>query len=158
MNDEYGVQSSDGENVLNALRANKENEFLKTKHKIVHHHIHQALSRKKEVSKVKTMITLISMLWSKLWKGKSYLIQKLLKMHLNDLLNKVKQNIDKKYDKPMKKCQVALQEKLELHKKKHPMLKLVYLIAPVQRKAATKNQWRALTRIYVERFMIITGV
>ena len=79
-------------------------------------------------------------------------------MHLNDLLNKVKQNIDKKYDKPMKKCQVALQEKLELHKKKHPMLKLVYLIALVQRKAATKNQWRALTRIYVERFMIITGV
>ena len=28
MNDEYGVQSSDGENVLNALRANKENEFF----------------------------------------------------------------------------------------------------------------------------------
>ena len=28
INNEYGVQSSDGENVFNALKANKENEFF----------------------------------------------------------------------------------------------------------------------------------
>ena len=81
MNDEYGVQSSDGENVLNALRANKENEFFEEETQDCTPS-YSSSSKRKERDEQSEDDDNTSMLWSKLWKSESYLIQKLLKMHL----------------------------------------------------------------------------
>ena len=128
MNDEYGVQSSDGENVLNALKANKENEFFEEETQDCTPSYSSSSKWKERDEQSEDNIDIIDDnididVMVQIMEERILSDLEVIEDALNDLLNKVEQNIDKKYGKPIKKCRVSLQEKLELHKKKHPMLK-----------------------------------
>ena len=139
MNDEYGVQSSDGENVLNALRANKENEFFEEETQDCTPSYSSSSKRKERDEQSEDDDNIDIDVMVQIMEERILSDSEVIEDALNDLLNKVEQNIDKKYDKPIKKRRVSLQEKLELHKKKHPMLKPCVPVSSGSKKGCNKK-------------------
>ena len=109
--------------LLNALKANKENEFFEEETQDCTPSYLSSSKRKERDEQSEDDDNIDIDVMVQIVEERILSDSEVIEDALNDLLNKVEQNIDKKYDKPIKKCRVSLQEKLELHKKKHPMLK-----------------------------------
>ena len=131
----YGVQSSDGENVLNDLRANKENEFFEEETQDCTPSYSSNSKRKERDEQSEDDDSIDVDVMVQIMEQRILSDSEVIEDALNDLLNKVEQNIDK----PIKKRRVSLQEKLELHKKKHPMLKPCVPVSSGSKKGCNKK-------------------
>ena len=97
MNNEYGVQSSDGENVLNALRANKESEFFEEETQDCTPSYSSSSKRKERDEQSEDDDNIDIDVMVQIMEERILADSEVIEDALNDLLNKVEQNIDKKY-------------------------------------------------------------
>ena len=139
MNGAHGVQPSDGENVLNALKANKECEFFEEETQDCTPSYSSSSKRKERDEQGEDDDNIDIDVMVQIMEERILSDSEVIEDALNDLLNQVEQNIDKKYDKPIKKRPVSLQEKLELHKKKHSMLKPCVSVSSGSKKSCNKK-------------------
>ena len=102
MNDEYGVQSSDGETVLNALRANKEKEFFEEETQGCTSSYSSSSKQKERDEQSEDDDNIDIDIMVQIMEERILSDSEVIEDALNDLLNKVEQNIDKKYDKTYK--------------------------------------------------------